>query len=87
MARCLALGIAIWASASLLVHRIDPSPDELVPLRWLRVVAEHPVRGSLGLALLLGAALRARSSASSSDRSTVAGTKAESVSENPEPPS
>ena len=73
MARSLALGIAVWWAASLLVDRLAPGPDELLAIRWLRVVADHPVRGSLGLALLLGAALRSTSSGSSTERSTTSG--------------
>ena len=84
MARCIALGIALWGAASLLVEGLEPGPGELAAVRWLRVVAEHPVRGSLGLALIVGATLRGRSSMRrSSARPTAAG-QSDSVSEKPE---
>jgi hypothetical protein len=84
MARCIVLGIALWGAASLLVERLEPGPGELAAVRWLRVVAEHPVRGSLGLALLLGATLRGRSSRRASSGRQAAAGQSDSVSEKPE---
>ena len=47
----LALGPACWAVLAQLVARIPPAPGEGWGLRWLRVLAEHPLRGGLALAL------------------------------------
>ena len=34
---------------------VAPGPGETLPLRWLRKLAEHPVRGTFALALALSA--------------------------------
>jgi hypothetical protein len=60
MLRFLALGIGLFVAAALLSERLELARDDPLVLRWLRVVVEHPVRGSLGFALCLGAVLPRR---------------------------
>lgn len=46
----------VWA-----LDALPPRTGEVLPLRWLRALAEHPIRGPLGLALaVLGVRLLLR---------------------------
>jgi hypothetical protein len=49
----LVLGALLWAGLAGVATWIPLVPGEAVPLRWLRKLGEHPVRGSLALGLLL----------------------------------
>jgi len=56
------LGVAGALAAVVLCDWIEPRPGEAVWLRWLRVFADHPLRGAAAIALL-AFALRRRSPA------------------------
>ena len=45
--------LALSVSATFVCEAIRPEPGEPLWLRWLRVLADHPVRGFLAAALLL----------------------------------
>jgi len=60
----LALGALLWTVLAQVVERIPLAPGEGLALRWLRALGEHPVRGSLALALGLLARLPAPATAS-----------------------
>ena len=49
------LGTALWAAVSLGDSLLPPGPGEPLVGRWLRKLAEHPLRSSLALGLLLAA--------------------------------
>lgn len=49
----LALGVALWAAVYLGDSLVPPAPGEPRVGRWLRKLAEHPLRGSLALGLFL----------------------------------
>ena len=53
----LAIGVALWAAVHLGDALLPPGPGEARIGRWLRKLAEHPLRGSLALGLLLAAGL------------------------------
>jgi len=53
------IGALVWAGLATVSARISPLPGEALPLRWLRKVEEHPVRGSLAFALLVWALRKA----------------------------
>ena len=50
-----ALGIAVAFAAVALCDSIAASPGEPGWLRWLRVFADHPIRGSIAASLLFAA--------------------------------
>ena len=50
-----AIGAALWFAVSLLDAGVPSGPGEPLCARWLRKLAEHPLRGSLALGLLLAA--------------------------------
>lgn len=52
----LVIGVALWAAVHLGDALVPPGPGEAWMGRWLRKLAEHPLRGSLSLGLLLLAA-------------------------------
>jgi len=47
------LGALLWAGLTGAAAWIPLAPGESVPLRWLRKLGEHPVRGTLALGLLV----------------------------------
>jgi len=49
----LLLALALPAAAMLACAAIRPEPGEPAWLRWLRVLADHPVRASLAAALVI----------------------------------
>jgi len=49
----LVLGGLTWMGIALVVERVHPEAGEGLCLRWLRKLVEHPIRGSLALALAL----------------------------------
>jgi len=49
--RALAVAFAACTGSSWILDALPPAIGEPVLLRWLRALAEHPVRGPLGLAL------------------------------------
>jgi len=51
--------LAVTVTATLVCEAMLPEPGEPLWLRWLRVFADHPVRGFLAAALLLLALGRA----------------------------
>jgi len=54
--RAIAIGLALWGLAWVTDRASVPEPGEPLVLRWFRALAEHPVRGPLGLVLLTLAA-------------------------------
>ena len=49
----LVIGALLWAGLTGVAAWVPLVPGEAVPLRWLRKLGEHPVRGSLALGLLV----------------------------------
>ena len=49
----LLLGPFLWGLVALADLLVLPGAGEPLPARWARKLAEHPVRGSLALALLV----------------------------------
>jgi len=56
------VGVALYACIAHLDGTWPPASAEPAALRWLRKLAEHPLRVSLGLGLVLGALRPARRS-------------------------
>ncbi len=65
------LGPFLWGLVALADLLVLPGAGEPLPARWARKLAEHPVRGSLALALLILALRPARSSEDVPDGPTV----------------
>ena len=56
--RAFGLAFGLWALVAWLTDLDPPTAGEPLGWRWLRGLAEHPLRGVLGLGLLLGPAWR-----------------------------